>query len=57
MILVARDINRRDLSLPEGIIERVVDLADRDSEAGCSIAIDNQIGLQGLVLLVAAHIN
>src|SRR5215472_18043866 len=56
MILVARDIDRRDLSLPERIIERVVDLADRNLETGGGVAIDDQIGLQGLVLLIAADI-
>ena len=56
MILVARDIDRRDLPLPERIIERVVDLADRDSKLGGQIAVDHQIGLQGLVLLIAADV-
>jgi len=51
-----RDVDRRDLSLPEEIIERVVDLADRNSQPGGGIAIDDQIGLQGLVLLIAANI-
>src|SRR5215831_15790122 len=57
MILVARNIDRRDLSLPEGIIKRVIDLADRDLETGCGIAVDHQLGLQGLVLLIAADIS
>src|SRR6185312_6639279 len=45
-----------DLALPERIVERIVDLADRDSEARGGIAIDDQAGLQALVLLVAADI-
>src|ERR1700760_2580611 len=56
MILVAWDIDRRDLSLPEGVIERVVDLADRNPQPRRRIAIDDQIGFKGLVLLIAADI-
>ncbi len=56
VILVARDIDGRDLALAEGVIQRVVDLADGDAEAGGGVAIDDEIGLQGPVLLVAVDV-
>lgn len=56
MILVAGDVDGRDLTLAEGIVKRVVDLADRDSQTGCRVPIDHKIGLKPLVLLVAVDV-
>ena len=38
MVLVARDVDRRDLALPERVVKRIVDLADRDPELRGGVA-------------------
>ena len=52
MVLVLRGIDRRHLTLAEGIVEGVVDLAHRQPEPRRGRAIDDQIGLQPLLLLI-----
>src|SRR6516165_2313222 len=56
MILVAGNIDRRDLALSERVIKRVVDLADRDAQSGGRIAVDHDIGFGSFVLLVAVDV-
>ncbi len=56
MVLIARDIDRRHLALAEGIVESVVDLADRDTEPRRGVAVDHEVRLQALVLLVAVDV-
>ncbi len=56
VVLVARHIDGRDLALPERVIERIVDLADRDPEPGRGVAVDHQVGFKPLVLLVAVDV-
>ena len=46
----------RDLPLPEGVVERVVDRLERDPEARCRVAVDDDLRLEPLVLLVARHV-
>ena len=45
-------IDRRYLALAEGVVERIVDLADRQPEPRRGGAVDDQIGFQPLLLLV-----
>ena len=56
VILVDRGEDGRDLPLAEGVIERVVDLRRRQAEARGGVAVDDQIGLQRLGLLVRGHV-
>ena len=56
MILVAGHIDGRYLALAERVIERVVDLADGDSQLGGGVAVDDKIGFEPLVLLVAVDV-
>ena len=56
MILVAGDVDRRNLALAERVVERVVDLADGNSQSRGGVAIDHQIGFEPLVLLVAVDV-
>jgi hypothetical protein len=43
----------RHQSLPERVVERVIDRGDRHSESGRSIAIDIEVRLKAVVLLIA----
>jgi len=56
VILVAGHIDGRNLTLAKRIVKRVVDLTDRDPQPGGGVAVDHQIGLEPLVLLVAVDI-
>src|SRR5579863_4449294 len=56
MILVAGNVDGRYLALAEGVVKRVVDLADGNPQLGCRVAVDDKIGLQSLVLLVAVDV-
>jgi hypothetical protein len=44
------------LALAEGVIERVVDEGDRDTEPRRRIAVDDEICFQPIVLLVAIYL-
>src|SRR5205085_8653794 len=52
MVLVARSVDRRDLPLAKGVVERVIDLRYREAEASRGRAIDDQIAFEPLLLLV-----
>ncbi len=56
MVLVEVLVDGRDLALAEGIVERVVDLADVDAEARRGRAVDVQLHLQPLVFLIGADV-
>ena len=43
VVLVARDIDGRDLALAEGVVERVVDLAHGDAEPRRGVTIDDDV--------------
>ncbi len=46
----------RDLPLPEGVVERVVDLLRREAEAGGLVAVDGQRQGRAARLLVGRHV-
>ena len=56
VVLVERIVDRRDLALAEGVVERVVDHAGVDAEPRRGRAVDHQIGLEPLVLLVGVDV-
>ncbi len=56
MVLVEGVVDRRYLPLAEGVVERVVDLARRDAEPRRRRAVDREIGLQPLLLLVGIDV-
>ena len=56
VVLVELGEHGRDLALPERVVQRVVDHRGRDPEARGSIAIDDQMRTESLVLLVGCHV-
>ena len=52
VILVERIVDGRDLTLAEGVIERVVDRAERQSKPHRGVAIDREVGLEAAHLLI-----
>ncbi len=56
MILVAVIVDGRYLALTECVVERVVDLGDRDPKTRCGFAVDRDVGLESSVLLVAVDV-
>ena len=56
VILVERAVDDRDLALAECVVERVVDLGRRDAEPRGGVAVDDEIGLQALLLLVGVDV-
>ena len=56
VILVDRAVDRRDLALAEGVVERIVDLARRQAETRGGVAIDHDIRLQASLLLVGTDV-
>src|SRR6185437_9607361 len=57
VILVERRIDRRHLPLSERVVQRGVDQAGRNPEPRGRVAIDDQRGLQSLVLLVGVDVD
>ena len=57
VILIQRRVHRRDLALAEGVVERIVDRLRRDPESRRGGAIDDQRGLQPVILLVAVDVD
>ena len=55
-ILVQLGEDGRDLALTEGVVEGVVDELRGDAQTRGRAAVDGQVDLQPLVLLVAAHV-
>ena len=51
-----RAVDRGDLPLAESVIQRVVDLRGRYAEPRRGVAIDDEIGLQPLLLLIRVDI-
>src|SRR5215468_10776950 len=56
VILIQLGKDGRDLALAESVVEGVVDRLWSDTEPGCGIAVDNQLGLEPARLLVAGSI-
>ena len=56
VILVDGAVDDRYLALAESVVERVVDLGRRDAEPRGGVAIDDEIGLQPLLLLVGIDV-
>ena len=56
MILVEIVVDRRDLALAEGVVERVVDLRRGDAEPRRRGAVDREFDLQPLVLAVGIDV-
>jgi hypothetical protein len=52
MILVLSAVDDRYLSLPEGVVERIVDGVDRQPQANRRVSIDRNVGLEGALLLI-----
>ncbi len=56
VILVELGEHGRDLALAERVVERVVDGRGRDAEARGGVAIDHQMRIQAVVLLIGRDI-
>ena len=56
VVLVQLRKHDRDQPLPEGVVQGVVDRAGGDAQSRCGVAVDHQIGLRRLVLLVGGHV-
>ena len=52
MILVLRSIDHRNLALPKGVVEGIVDLVDIEPEARRGGAIDDEVDLEAVLLLI-----
>jgi hypothetical protein len=52
VVLILRRIDRRYLALAEGVVQRIVDLADGQPEPRRSRAVDDEVALQPLLLLI-----
>jgi hypothetical protein len=52
VVLVLRLVDHRYLALPKGVVERVVDLAGGEPETRRGGPVDDQIGLEPILLLV-----
>ena len=52
VILIERPVHRRNLPLPKGVVERVVQGLRSNSQTAGRVAIDDQLRLQSLILLV-----
>ena len=57
MILVRLGIQRADLPLPKGIVERRIDLIGRDVESRCGCAVDRKMRADPIVLLIGRDIH
>ena len=56
MVLVERRVHRRHLPLAEGVVQRIVDRLLRKSQARRRVAVDDDVGLEAAVLLIAADV-
>ena len=56
VILVERIVDGRDLTLAEGVIERVVDRAKGKPKPHRSVAVDREIGLEAAELLIGVDV-
>ena len=56
VVLVELLVGGGDLALAEGIRERGVNGERADAEARCGVAVDDQLGLQALALLVGCNV-
>ena len=55
VVLVQRVVDGRDLALAEGVVERRRDAARVDAEPGRRVAVDRQVDLQAVLLLVRSR--
>ena len=56
VILVQLRKHSGDLPLPKSVVERIVDGLRQDAQSRSRVAIDDQVRLQSVVLLVAGHV-
>ncbi len=56
MVLVQVIVDRRDLALSEGIVERVVDLAGGDTKTRCRLPVDLEFDVEAGFLPVGIHV-
>ena len=56
VVLVVLLVQRRDLPLAEGVVQRVVDRLRRNAEPGRRVAVDDEISLQAARLQVAIDV-
>ena len=56
VVLVELGEDGGDLALAEGVVERVVHVGHGDSQPRRSVAVDQQLGAQALILEVAGHV-
>ena len=56
VILVERVVDRRDLALAEGVVERVVDRGGIQLQPRGGVAVDGEIDLQAVLLLVGVDV-
>ena len=56
VILIQLCVHHRDLALPEGVVERVIDVLRGNAHASGGNAVDGQTGFEAAILLIAVHI-
>ena len=56
VVLVERTVHGGDLPLSEGVVERIVDVLRGYTQPAGGVAIDHQLRLQSLILLVGIHV-
>src|SRR5690349_15081824 len=56
VILIHALVNRGDLSLAKGVVQRAIDGAGSDTEAAGRVAVDHQSRLQAAILQIGVHI-
>jgi hypothetical protein len=56
VVLVQRRVRDRDLTLPERVVQRVVDERGRHVQARRRVAVDDERRLEAAVLLIARHV-
>ena len=56
MILIERVVDRRNLALPERVIQRVVDLGERNTQPRRRLPVHRELDLKAFVLLIGIHV-
>ena len=56
MVLVQRAIHGRDLALAEGVVKGVVEGLGAHPKTAGGVAVDHELGLQTVILLVSVHV-
>ena len=56
VVLVERTVHGGNLPLPEGVVERVINILRRNSQPAGGVAVNHQLRLQSFILLVSIYV-